>query len=62
MFLLIFLKPRHSAIATRISAALHAMLDGYVARSAAIDPETWARRPATQRFLENLLRLAAPLL
>lgn len=46
----------------QISAALHTILDGYVARSAAIDPDTWARRPATQCFLENLLRLAAPLL
>jgi cardiolipin synthase len=46
----------------RIASALDVILDGYVERSQAIDPAAWAARSSTQRFLENLMRLAAPLL
>lgn len=46
----------------RIVSALDAILDGYVERSDTIDPAVWAARSSTQRFLENLMRLAAPLL
>jgi len=46
----------------RVSRDLDAIVDGYAARAAPIDREAWGRRPATQRFLENLLRLAGPLL
>jgi cardiolipin synthase len=46
----------------QINNALGAILDTYVGRSDVIDPDTWASRGSTQRFLEDLLRLAAPLL
>jgi cardiolipin synthase len=46
----------------RINEALGAVLDGYVLGSEVVDPAAWAVRPAKQRFLENLMRLAAPLL
>jgi cardiolipin synthase len=45
-----------------INAALGAVLDGYVDGSEVIEPAAWAARPGMQRFLENLMRLAAPLL
>jgi len=46
----------------QINADLGALIDGYAARSTALVPQVWAARPASQRFLENLLRLAGPLL
>ena len=46
----------------RINSAIGAVLDAYVGRSDAILPDAWAARGSTQRFLENLMRLAAPLL
>jgi cardiolipin synthase len=45
-----------------LNAALDRLIDGYAARSRPVDPQAWARRPARQRFLENLFRLAGPLL
>jgi cardiolipin synthase len=45
-----------------INIALDAVLDSYVDRSDVVDPDAWAARASTQRFLENLMRLAAPLL
>jgi cardiolipin synthase A/B len=44
------------------SRDLDAIVEGYAARSQALDSATWARRGAGQRFLENLFRLAGPLL
>jgi cardiolipin synthase len=46
----------------RMNAELGAIIDTYVARSTAITRQQWAARPARQRFLENVLRLAGPLL
>jgi cardiolipin synthase len=46
----------------RISTDLDAIIDTYAARSDAVDLDTWCARPRTQRFAENLLRLAGPLL
>ena len=46
----------------RLNAELGVLIDGYAARSTVISNDTWALRPASQRFLENLLRLAGPLL
>jgi cardiolipin synthase A/B len=46
----------------RINAELGAIIDTYVDRSAAVSREAWSAREPTQRFLENLLRLAGPLL
>jgi cardiolipin synthase len=46
----------------RMNTELGAVMDTYVARSTAITQQKWAARPARQRFLENLLRLAGPLL
>ena len=45
-----------------INAALGVIVDAYVARSGRLEAETWASRPASHRFLENLLRLAGPVL
>ncbi len=45
-----------------INAALGIILDDYVAQSGRLEAKTWAERPASQRFLENLLRLAGPVL
>jgi cardiolipin synthase len=44
------------------SAQLDGILDGYAARSSTIDPAVWKQRPWRQHFLENLFRLAGPLL
>jgi len=46
----------------RINAELGAIIDTYVGRSAAVSKEAWAARAPSQRFLENLMRLAGPLL
>jgi cardiolipin synthase A/B len=46
----------------QINADLGAIIDTYADRSAAVSKEAWSARAPTQRFLENLLRLAAPLL
>ena len=41
---------------------LLALQQKYVADSVAVDPAAWRRRPATERFSENLARLSSPLL
>jgi cardiolipin synthase len=46
----------------QINADLGRALDGYAARSVLLDKAEWAQRPAKTRFLENLLRLAGPVL
>lgn len=46
----------------RVNEALGAVVDGYVKLSDAVDPVSWAARGPRMRFLENLMRLAAPLL
>ena len=47
---------------TRVNAELDTVIDTYAARGIALNRELWGARPASQRFLENLLRLAGPLL
>jgi cardiolipin synthase len=47
---------------SQINAELGAIIDTYVARSTAITAQAWSTRAPGQRFLENLLRLAGPLL
>jgi cardiolipin synthase len=46
----------------RISAELDTIIDGYAARSEPVELTAWAARPHMQRFLENVMRLAGPLL
>jgi len=46
----------------RINQDLDRLIDTYARRSVAVDRQAWGRRPARQRFLENLFRLAGPLL
>jgi len=46
----------------RINTDLDALIDTYVAHSTAVTKVGWAARPPSQRFLENLIRLAGPLL
>jgi cardiolipin synthase len=41
---------------------LLALQQKYVENSVAVDPAAWRRRPATERFSENLARLCSPLL
>lgn len=45
-----------------INARLGAIIDAYVGRCVVVSSETWSARAPTQRFLENLARLAGPLL
>jgi cardiolipin synthase len=46
----------------QINTDLCAQIDRYATRSTALDKEAWSTRSQRQRFLENLLRLAGPLL
>ena len=39
-----------------------ALQNGYLEQSALVDPQAWQQRSAKERFLENLARLASPLL
>jgi cardiolipin synthase len=41
---------------------LLALLDEYITNSNPVDWQTWQRRPGRERFIENLARLASPLL
>lgn len=41
---------------------LRELQESYLKDSDLLDPLEWARRPASQRFLENVFRLAAPVL
>jgi cardiolipin synthase A/B len=41
---------------------LRALQQKYIEDSEAVDPATWRNRPSRQRFLENMVRLASPLL
>jgi len=34
----------------------------YIEDSIPVDPQTWQQRPGKERFIENLARLASPLL
>ncbi len=45
-----------------VTAVVRALQAEYEARSIAVDLDTWRRRPPSRRFLENLVRLASPLL
>ncbi len=44
------------------SARLMALQETYARESTALDPAEWSRRPITERFVENLIQLASPLL
>lgn len=44
------------------SALLWQESDSYITESATLDPDAWARRPEWHKLLENVLRLASPLL
>ncbi len=41
---------------------LHKLQKGYISDSELLSAESWAQRPFPERFLENTLRLASPLL
>jgi cardiolipin synthase len=41
---------------------LLALQDTYIQDSTSVDQQTWEQRPNKERFLENLARLASPLL
>ena len=44
------------------SATLWQHSGGYLPDSVPLDAETWAKRPEWHQFLENILRLASPIL
>jgi cardiolipin synthase len=44
------------------SERLLALQDKYIKDSIPVDPQTWNQRPGKERFIENLARLASPLL
>jgi cardiolipin synthase len=44
------------------SERLLALQDKYIKDSTPVDPQTWNQRPGKERFIENLARLASPLL
>jgi cardiolipin synthase len=41
---------------------LHALQQSYVDDCECVVPETWSKRPRSQRFLEDVLRLISPVL
>ncbi len=41
---------------------LLALQNTYIEKSVAVDLQTWRQRPGKERFIENLARLASPLL
>jgi len=41
---------------------LLALQNTYIEKSVAVDLQTWRQRPGKERFIENLARLAGPLL
>jgi cardiolipin synthase len=46
----------------KFAGQLLALQQKYIENSVAVDPADWRRRPATERFSENLARLCSPLL
>jgi cardiolipin synthase len=44
------------------ATTLHELQESYIARSDNLDPAAWAARPFRQRFIDNMVRLASPLL
>ncbi|UCD56659.1 MAG: cardiolipin synthase [Candidatus Hydrogenedentota bacterium] len=44
------------------AARLYALQQRYIEKSETADPQDWRGRPAKERFIENLARLASPLL
>ena len=42
--------------------SLLALQQKYIEDSQEVNPDAWRKRPATERFMENLARLASPLL
>ena len=44
------------------ATALHELQESYITRSDLLDPAAWAARPFRQRFVDNMVRLASPLL
>jgi len=47
---------------SQFAERLLALQQKYIEDSVAVDPDAWRRRPATERFSENLARLCSPLL
>ncbi len=47
---------------SQFAERLLALQQKYIEDSQEVDPDAWRRRPATERFLENLARLSSPLL
>jgi cardiolipin synthase len=47
---------------SQFAKRLLALQQTYIEDSQEIDPDAWRKRPATERFLENLARLSSPLL
>jgi len=41
---------------------LHALQQSYMDDCESLVPEEWAKRPRSQRFIENVLRLMSPVL
>jgi cardiolipin synthase len=46
----------------QFAGRLLALQQKYIENSVEVDPAAWRRRPATERFSENLARLCSPLL
>ena len=46
----------------QFGAALRTLQGSYMDDSRILDPDEWARRSNTQRFLENVFRLSSPVL
>ena len=44
------------------SQRLLALQDTYIEDATPVDPQTWSQRSDKERFVENLARLAGPLL
>jgi cardiolipin synthase len=47
---------------SEFASALLELQQGYIAQSERLDPAAWASRPFRERFVDNTLRLASPLL
>jgi len=47
---------------SQFAESLLALQQKYIEDSVAVDPDAWRRRPAIERFSENLAYLCSPLL
>ena len=55
-------RSRCSSMTSSSRTALLDLQEVYIAQSDLLDPAAWAARPFRQRFIDNTLRLASPLL